>query len=64
MLFREWKRLFEQVSTYGLEQLPALRAWAKSLGIATKDASQISDTVDHVKWEMLLISLVGRPILK
>jgi len=41
MLFREWKRLFEQVSTYGLDQLPALKAWARSLGIATKDASQI-----------------------
>lgn len=41
MLFREWKRLFEQVSTYGLDQLPALKTWAKSQGIATKDASQI-----------------------
>jgi hypothetical protein len=41
MLFREWKRLFEQISTYGLDQLPTLKAWAKSLGIATKDASQI-----------------------
>lgn len=41
MLFREWKRLFEQVSTYGLDQLPGLKAWTKSLGIATKDASQI-----------------------
>src|SRR5262249_29612840 len=41
MLFREWKRLFEQVSTYGLDQLPGLKAWARSLGIATKDASQI-----------------------
>lgn len=41
MLFREWKRLFEQVSTYGLDQLPTLKAWARSLGIATRDASQI-----------------------
>jgi hypothetical protein len=41
MLFREWQRLFEQVSTYGLDQLPTLKAWARSLGIATKDASQI-----------------------
>ncbi len=41
MLFREWRRLFEQVSTYGLDQLPTLKHWAKSLGIATKDASQI-----------------------
>ncbi len=24
MLFREWRRLFEQVSTYGLDQLPTL----------------------------------------
>lgn len=41
MLFREWKRLFEQVSTYGLDQLPALKAWASALGIMTRDASQI-----------------------
>ena len=41
MSFREWKRLFEQVSTYGLDQLPTLKTWAKSLGIATRDASQI-----------------------
>ena len=41
MLFREWKRLFEQVSTYGLDQLTSLRSWAVENGIATKDASQI-----------------------
>lgn len=41
MLFREWKRLFQQVSTYGLEQLPSLRNWAVENGIATKDASHI-----------------------
>lgn len=41
MLFREWKRLFQQVSTYGLEQLPSLRNWANQNGIATKDASHI-----------------------
>jgi len=41
MLFREWKRLFEQVSTYGLEQLPSLNKWATDNGIATKDASHI-----------------------
>jgi len=41
MLYREWKRLFEQVSTFGLDQLPTLKAWATELGIATKDASQI-----------------------
>ena len=28
MLFREWRRMFEQVSTYGLDQLPALADWA------------------------------------
>ena len=41
MLFREWRRLFEQVSTYGLDQLPSLKKWASSNGIATKDASHI-----------------------
>jgi len=41
MLFREWKRLFQQVSTYGLEQLPSLKAWTTQNGIATKDASHI-----------------------
>ena len=41
MLFREWKRLFQQVSTYGLDQLPSLRGWAVEHGIATKDASHI-----------------------
>lgn len=41
MLFREWKRLFEQVSTYGLDQLPSLKKWAAKNGIATKDASHI-----------------------
>jgi len=41
MLFREWKRLFQQVSMYGLDQLPSLRNWAIENGIATKDASHI-----------------------
>ncbi len=41
MLFREWKRLFEQVSTYNLSQIPSLHKWARSNGITTKDASQI-----------------------
>uniref|UniRef100_A0A7V3N4D7 DNA methylase adenine-specific domain-containing protein n=1 Tax=candidate division CPR3 bacterium TaxID=2268181 RepID=A0A7V3N4D7_UNCC3 len=41
MLFREWKRLFQQVSTYGLEQLPSVKAWAIQNGIATKDSSHI-----------------------
>ena len=41
MLFSEWKRLFEQVSTYGLDQLPSLRKWAADNGIATRNASHI-----------------------
>lgn len=41
MLFREWKRLFEQVSTYELDQLPSLKKWATENGIATRDASHI-----------------------
>jgi hypothetical protein len=41
LLFREWKRLFQQVSTYGLSQLPSLRDWSQRNGIPTKDASQI-----------------------
>jgi hypothetical protein len=41
MLFCEWRRLFEQVSTYGLSQLPSLKDWSRRNGIATKDASQI-----------------------
>ena len=41
MLFREWKRLFQQVSTYGLDQLPSQKSWAAINAIATKDASQI-----------------------
>jgi hypothetical protein len=41
MLFREWRRLFQQVSTYGLDQLPSLKKWATVNGIATKDASHI-----------------------
>lgn len=41
MLFREWKRLFEQVSTYELDQLASLKAWATDVGIATKDAAHI-----------------------
>jgi len=41
MLFHEWKRLFQQVSTYGLSQLPSLKDWARRNGIATRDPSQI-----------------------
>lgn len=29
MLFREWRRMFEQVSTYELDQLPSLARWAR-----------------------------------
>lgn len=29
MLFKEWKRMFEQVSTYELEQIPSLASWAQ-----------------------------------
>jgi hypothetical protein len=41
LLFQEWKRLFQQASTYGLAQLPSLREWSRRNGIATRDASQI-----------------------
>ncbi len=41
LLFKEWKRLFQQVSTYGLSQLPSLQEWSTRNGIATRDASQI-----------------------
>lgn len=41
LLFKEWKRLFQQVSTYGLSQLPSLKEWSQRNGVATRDASQI-----------------------
>lgn len=41
MLFREWKRLFRQVSTYRLDELPSLKKWTQNNGIATKNASHI-----------------------
>ena len=41
MLFQEWRRLFEQVSTYNLDQLPSLEKWASQNEIVTRDASQI-----------------------
>lgn len=37
MLFKEWRRMFEQVSTYDLDQLPVLAAWAESLNLPCKD---------------------------
>jgi hypothetical protein len=39
MLFREWRRLFQQVSTYALHQVPGLLAWARDIGVKTDDAS-------------------------
>ena len=41
MLFREWRRLFEQVSTYRLDQLPSLHLWASENGIVTNNASHL-----------------------
>lgn len=61
MLFREWKRLFEQVSTYGLDQLPALKEWARSLGIATKDASQILFSIHS--YYVLVVKLLTSELL-
>ncbi|MBM4033160.1 MAG: hypothetical protein FJ291_15445 [Planctomycetes bacterium] len=37
MLFREWRRMFEQVSTYELGQVPALASWAKRLGLPRRE---------------------------
>jgi methylase of polypeptide subunit release factors len=61
MLFREWKRLFEQVSTYGLDQLPTLKGWAQSLGIATKDASQILFAIHS--YYALVVKLLASELL-
>jgi hypothetical protein len=41
MLFREWKRLFEQASSYDFSQLPSLKKWATHNQIVTSDASVI-----------------------
>ena len=41
MLFREWRRLFEQISTYELEQLPSLYAWADENSIVSDNTSQL-----------------------
>ena len=41
MLFREWRRLFEQVSIYGIDELPSLKNWATTNGIVSNDASSI-----------------------
>lgn len=61
MLYREWKRLFEQVSTFGLDQLPALKAWATSLGIATTDASQILFAIHS--YYALVVKLLIKPVI-
>lgn len=37
MFFTEWKRMFEQVSTYELDQIPSLAEWAESMGLPCKD---------------------------
>lgn len=37
MLFREWRRMFEQVSTYELDQIPALAAWARRWNLPWQD---------------------------
>ena len=37
MLFKEWRRMFEQVSTYELDQLPALAAWARSIDLPCRE---------------------------
>lgn len=37
MLFREWRRMFEQVSTYELDQLPNLATWAEKLNLPCRN---------------------------
>lgn len=61
MLFREWKRLFEQVSMYGLEQLPSLKKWAAENGIATKDASHILFAMHS--YYSLVVKLISSELL-
>lgn len=41
ILFQEWKKLFEQVSTYDFQQLPSLKKWARNLGGKIDDSSTI-----------------------
>lgn len=41
MLFREWRRMFEQVSTYELDQLPTLAAWARRHHIPGRDTPSL-----------------------
>ena len=37
MLFREWRRMFEQVATYELDQIPALADWARRWDMPGRD---------------------------
>jgi len=37
MLFTEWRRMFEQVSTYELDQLPTLVEWAAALDLPGRE---------------------------
>lgn len=39
MLFQEWRRLFEQISTYQLSELPSLANWARKHDIKSEDSS-------------------------
>ncbi len=41
MLYREWRRLFEQVSTYELDELESLKKWTDEVSIVEEDASHI-----------------------
>ena len=61
MLFREWKRLFEQVSTYDLSQLPSLKKWAVENEIKTRDASIILFAIHS--YYSLVVKLVTTELL-
>lgn len=41
MLFREWRRMFQQLSTYELRQLTTLMQWATDMGVKTDDTSEL-----------------------
>lgn len=69
MLCREWKRLFEQVSTYELSQLPSLEKWANSHNLGSPNAPKIifcmhtyySIIVKLLAAELLIANLYGDP---
>lgn len=69
MLLREWNRLFEQVSTYELSQLPSLEEWAICHNLDSPDASKIifcmhtyySIIVKLLAAELLIANLYGAP---